>query len=455
MPFASLGLSEPLLRAIADQDYSEPTPVQTAAIPAILHGEDVWASAQTGSGKTAAFALPILQRLSASPRERGRFVRALVLVPTRELAAQIANSILAYSRFLSEPVKTMAIFGGVSINPQMMDLGGGADIIVATPGRLLDLIGHNAVSLSAVSTLVLDEADRLLGLGFTEEVNRVIALLPARRQNLLFSATFPSAVRALASALLHHPVRIDVPSEPDTTPDIVQRAIEVDPPRRTQLLRHLIQENKWTRVLVFVATKYATEHVAEKLRKAGIDATALHGELSQGARTRALADFKASKIQVLLATDVAARGLDIAQLPVVVNFDLPRSAADYTHRIGRTGRAGESGLAINFISAGTHAHFCLIEKRHHVALLREQIAGFEPEEVEAPPPHSTGGIKGKRKSKKDKLREAAGLPPTTPSPRSNIEGTPATERSVKTSRPAEPTELFPWSPRRTFVRRSH
>jgi superfamily II DNA/RNA helicase len=288
----------------------------------------------------------------------------------------------------------------------MMALGGGADIIVATPGRLLDLIDHNAVSLAAVSLLVLDEADRLLDLGFADELGRIIALLPPRRQSLLFSATFPPAVQTLAENLLREPLRIDLPAEPETAPDILQRAIEVDPPRRTQLLRHLIEENKWTRVLVFVATKYATEHVAEKLRKAGIAATAFHGELSQGARMQALADFKASKVQVLLTTDLAARGIDIASLPVVVNFDLPRSAVDYTHRIGRTGRAGEQGIAVNFISADTHAHFLLIEKRHGLNIDREQIEGFEPVETEVPSP-PTGGIKGRRKSKKDKLREAA------------------------------------------------
>lgn len=404
MSFSSLGLSEPLLRAIAGRDYSVPTPIQALAIPEVLRGRDVQASAQTGSGKTAAFALPILEILSAARRERGRFVRALILVPTRELAAQIGEAIRHYGRFL--PIKTLVVYGGVSINPQMIALGGGADILVATPGRLLDLIDHKAVSLSDVSVLVLDEADRLLALGFAEELARIIALVPARRQSLLFSATFPPGVQALAENLLRDPVRLDVPVEPDTQPDILQRAIEVDPPRRTQLLRHLIQENQWTRVLVFVATKYATEHVAEKLRKVGIAATALHGELSQGARTQALADFKASKVRVLLATDVAARGLDIAQLPVVVNFDLPRSAVDYTHRIGRTGRAGESGVAVNFISADTHAHFRLIEKRHRLSLPREQIAGFEPLETEPAPPPAGGGIKGKRKSKKDKLREA-------------------------------------------------
>jgi ATP-dependent RNA helicase RhlE len=418
MTFSSLGLSEPLLRAVADRKYSTPTPVQVAAIPPALAGKDVWAAAQTGSGKTAAFALPILQRLVAANRERrGRFVRSLVLVPTRELAAQIGESFRQYSRHLPESVKVLVVYGGVSINPQMMALGGGADVLVATPGRLLDLVDHNSVSLSAVSTLVLDEADRLFDLGFAAELNRILALLPVRRQGLLFSATFPPEVQALATALLRDPVRIDVPAAPATTPDILQRAIEVDPTRRTQLLRHLIEENKWSRVLVFVATKYATEHVAEKLRKAGIAATAFHGELSQGARTQALAAFKASKVQVLLTTDLASRGIDIAQMPVVVNFDLPRSATDYTHRIGRTGRAGESGIAVNFISADTHAHFQLIEKRNGFSLAREQIEGFEPVETVVPV-NTTGGIKGKRPNKKDKLRAAAareaGLPPVKP-----------------------------------------
>ena len=420
MSFPSLGLSAPLLKAVAERNYAEPTPVQAAAIPAALAGRDVWAQAQTGSGKTAAFALPMLQLLSATRRERGRFVRALVLAPTRELAAQIGESFKQYSRHLAEPLKVMILHGGVSINPQMMGLGGGADVIVATPGRLLDLIDHNAVSLSAVQILVLDEADRLLDLGFADELNRIVALLPARRQGMLFSATFPPDVQALAAAQLRDPVRIELPVEPATAPDIRQRAIEVDPPRRTQLLRHLIQTEGWSRVLVFVATKYATEHVAEKLRKAGLKAGALHGELSQGARTQALADFKEGKLQVLLATDVAARGIDIVQLPAVVNFDLPRSAADYTHRIGRTGRAGETGIAVNFVSAETHAHFRLIEKRHQLDIPREQVEGFEPVEVEAPPQPAGGGVKGRRKSKKDKLREAAakaaGIPPAAPTP---------------------------------------
>lgn len=407
MSFSSLGLSEPLQRAVTERNYSAPTPVQAAVIPAVLLGNDVRASAQTGSGKTAAFALPILQQLAAGRPGTPRRVRALILAPTRELAAQIGESFRVYGRYLPQPPKIVVVFGGVSINPQMMALRGGADIVVATPGRLLDLVGHNALGLSAVPCLVLDEADRLFALGFADELARIIALLPARRQNLLFSATFPLAVQALAENLLHDPVRIDVPAAVAITPVILQRAIEVDPPRRTQLLRHLIQEHNWSRVLVFVATKYATEHVAEKLRRAGLAAAALHGELSQGARTQALADFKASKVRVLVATDVAARGLDIAQLPVVVNYDLPRSAVDHVHRIGRTGRAGGSGVAVSFISAGTAAHFRLIEKRHRLNLPREQIAGFEPLETEVPPSLSTGGVKGKRRSRKDKLREAA------------------------------------------------
>ena len=437
MSFSALGLSEPLVRAVAEKNYLEATPVQAAAIPAVLRGGDVWASAQTGSGKTAAFALPILELLHTSRRTTPRLVRALILVPTRELAAQIGESIRAYGRYLPERIKTEVVVGGVSINPQMMALRGGADVVVATPGRLLDLVDHNALSLSSVSTLVLDEADRLLALGFSDELARIIALLPARRQNLLFSATFPPAVKALAENLLRDPLRIDVPVAPATAPAILQRAIEVDAPQRTQLLRRLIEDNAWTRVLVFVATKYATEHVAEKLRRAGLVAAALHGELSQGARAQALADFKASKVRVLVATDVAARGLDIAQLPVVVNYDLPRSPVDYLHRIGRTGRAGESGVAVNFVSAEADAHFRVIEKRNRLSLPREQIPGFEPIETAVPLAPSTGGVKGKRKSKKDKLREAAArvLNPEPPEKKS-----------------AARVELFPWRPRVPFGR---
>lgn len=378
MPFSALGLSPHLNRALEQINYVAPTPIQTAAIPAILSGRDVWACAHTGSGKTAAFALPLLQQRLNEERVRPLPVRALILVPTRELAAQIREAMSAYSRYLSEPVKVLSVFGGVSINPQMMALRGGADIVVATPGRLLDLVGQNALSLKQVSTLVLDEADRLLDLGFADELASILRLLPKQRQNLVFSATFPPEVHALTENLLRDPLRVDVPSTPVTTPDILQRSIHVDPERRAQLLRHLIQTHGWSSVLVFVATKYATEHVARKLRGVGIGAAALHGELSQGARTNALAEFKAKRLRVLVATDVAARGIDITQLAAVVNYDLPRSAADYIHRIGRTGRAGASGVAVSFVSQSTEAHFRLIEKRHRLRLARETIAGFEP-----------------------------------------------------------------------------
>lgn len=414
MPFSSLGFSPALLpvllRAITENGYLTPTAIQSEAIPAALQGRDIVASAQTGSGKTAAFALPLLHRLAETPTGAARRVRGLILVPTRELAAQVGEAIVSLAKYLPQRIKVAVVFGGVSINPQMMNLRGGADIVVATPGRLIDLIDHNALTLAAVSLLVLDEADRLLDLGFGEELGRILGLLPAQRQSLFFSATFPPAIETLAASMLTDPLRIEVQAAPQAAPDIVQRAIEVDPSRRTQLLRHLVQTEKFKRVLVFVATKHAAEIVADKLRKADIEAEPFHGELSQGKRNQVLLDFKLKALQVVVATDVAARGIDIAQLPVVVNYDLPRSSVDYTHRIGRTGRAGESGMAISFISASTEAHFKLIEKRQRVNVAREQVAGFEPVEVlQANPadPLSNGGIKGKRPSKKDKLRQAA------------------------------------------------
>ena len=423
MSFSSLGLSPALLRAVAARTYSVPTAIQAAAIPAVLQGGDLLACAQTGSGKTAAYALPLLQDFeNVTTPEKPRRIRLLVLVPTRELAAQAGEEIRDLARHLPQAPKVAIVFGGVSINPQMMNLRGGADIVVATPGRLLDLADHNALSLANVAALVLDEADRLLDLGFADELARILALLPPKRQNLFFSATFPPAVQALAERLLHQPMRIDAPVEPQGAPDITQRAIVVDAARRTQLLRHLITTEGWRRVLVFVATKHAAEIVADKLRKARINAEPFHGELSQGKRTQVLADFKASRVKVVVATDVASRGIDIAQLPVVVNFDLPRSPQDYTHRIGRTGRAGESGLAVSFVSAGTLAHFRVIQKRQGLTLALEEVEGFEPllpaaPETASDSAASNGGIKGKRPSKKDKLRAAAaaaGTGPETP-----------------------------------------
>ena len=414
MPFSSLGFSPALLpallRAFTEKGYLAPTAIQAQAIPAILQGRDIVASASTGSGKTVAFALPMLHQLADAAAGKPRRLRGLILVPTRELAAQVGEVIVSLAQFLPQRVKVAVVFGGVSINPQMMNLRGGADIVVATPGRLIDLIERNALTLASVAMLVLDEADRLLDLGFGEELNRILALLPARRQNLFFSATFPPAINALAESLLHDPLRIEVQAAPQARPDIVQRAIEVDASRRTQLLRHLVQTGGLSRLLVFVATKHAAEIVADKLRKAGIEAEPFHGELSQGKRNQVLQDFKQKVLQVVVATDVAARGIDIAQLPAVVNYDLPRSSIDYTHRIGRTGRAGESGMAISFISADTEAHFRLIEKRQSLKIPREQFEGFEPvgvRQVNPADPLSNGGIKGKRPSKKDKLREAA------------------------------------------------
>ncbi len=421
MPFHTLGLSHALVRAARELGFESPTPIQAEAIPAILRGADVMGSAQTGSGKTAAFALPLLHQLQAGAQHTPRRTRALVLAPTRELAAQVGEVIRALAQHLPQPVKVAVVFGGVSINPQMMALRGGADVVVATPGRLLDLLQQNALRLTEVATLVLDEADRLLDLGFSEELNRLLWLLPPQRQTLFFSATFPPAVQALAAGLLRDPLRIEVAATEANEPAIVQRVFQVDEPRRTELLRALIKEHRWERVLVFVATKYAAQHVAWKLYKNGVYAAPFHGDLSQGARKQVLQEFKDGQWDLLVTTDLAARGIDIAQLAVVVNYDLPRSAVDYVHRIGRTGRAGESGLAVSFVTAQSEAHFRLIEKRRHLSLPREQVAGFEPQDapadtaVDAPP--GTGGIKGKRPSKKDKLRaQAAGPLSSSPSP---------------------------------------
>ena len=410
-----LGLAHELTTAAAAAGWVSATPVQAQAIPAILNGHDVLGLAPTGSGKTAAFVLPLLHQLLALPGlqdERPRRLRALVLAPTRELAAQIE----AATTTLAPGVKTVLAVGGVSINPQMMALRGGAHLVVATPGRLLDLLGQRAVQLGGVQTLVLDEADRLLDLGFADEIHRVLAWLPAKRQNLLFSATLPSAVATLADQLLRDAVHIDVRPSGDAPPGhITQRAIEVDTARRTPLLRQLIATEGWTRVLVFVATQYASEHLADKLRQSGLPAAALHGQLSAGRRRQALLDLADGRLAVLVATDLAARGIDIDGLGVVVNHDLPRSAVDYTHRIGRTGRAGAAGLAVSFICAdapGSEAHFRLIEKRQAQRVPREQVTGFEPVPSTAPAlrPDPQGGVKGRRKSKKDKLREATHKP---------------------------------------------
>ncbi len=407
--FASLGLSPALAQACAQAGYSTPSPIQVEAIPPLLHGQDLLGLAPTGSGKTAAFALPLLQRFLAGGQEGFRRVRVLVLVPTRELAAQVGDEFLRLGSASARPLKIVVVHGGVSVNPQMMRLRGGADIVVATPGRLLDLLDRNAVRLDAVRALVLDEADRLLDLGFAAERERVLAALPAQRQNLLFSATFPPDVQALADALLHDAVRVEAASQVEAVPEIEQRTIAVDAPRRTELLRHLVRQGAWRRVLVFVATRYSAGHVAHKLASRGVQAAAFHGDMSQSQRTRVLQDLREGVLNVLVTTDLAARGIDVPGLDVVVNYDLPRSPDDYVHRIGRTARAGAKGVAVSFVSAATEAHMRVIEKRQDLRLAREQVAGFEPVEM-APPARAdagTGGVKGKRPSKKDKLRAAA------------------------------------------------
>ncbi len=435
--FASLGLSEALLQVLTEAELDEPTPVQADAIPAVLGGRDVLALAQTGSGKTLAYVLPLLQQIEVAfqraektgaraaaprstrqaalhaPKPERRPTQALILVPTRELALQVGETISDMSAHLQAPLRWGCVFGGVSINTQMLGLRGGADIVVATPGRLLDLIDHNALSLAGVQALVLDEADRLLDKGFEDELKRVLALLPEKRQNVLCSATFAPGVEALAQQLLHDAARIDLRAEPISVPDIQQRAIQVDAAQRTPLLRHLIRQEGWRQVLVFVATRHACDVVAHKLQKHGVKAAAFHADASQGARREVLRAFKAGELQVVVATDLAARGIDIAQLPAVVNHDLPRSPDDHIHRIGRTARAGHSGVAVSFVNADTESHFRLIEKRQGLRVPREQVPGFEMKQTEPEnrnpltDPQGTGGIKGKRKSKKDKLREAA------------------------------------------------
>ena len=413
MPFNALGLAPALAQAAATLGFLSPTPIQSAAIPVVLAGGDLLATARTGSGKTAAFALPVLHRWQeATPQAGVRALQALVLVPTRELAAQVAEVFRSLTDPLQTRPKIVVAFGGVSINPQMMSLRGGADIVIATPGRLLDLIDRNALKLNGLKQLILDEADRLLDLGFVDELDRILAYVPTRRQTLLFSATMAPAVQALATQLLRDPTEIAVAAQPGDEVLIEQRVFEVDEKRRAQLLRQLIKDHGWERVLVFVASQYTAEHLAAKLHKGDVFATSFHGGLSQGARKQTLQEFKEKRWDVLVTTDLAARGLHIEQLPVVVNFDLPRSATDYTHRIGRTGRAGENGLAISFVTAASAAHWRVIEKRQGLSLPREQLAGFEPKESEptaARDPEGTGGIKGKRPSKKDKLRAAAAL----------------------------------------------
>ena len=382
MSFSSLGLSESLLRAVAEQGYETPSPIQQQAIPAVLAGRDLMAAAQTGTGKTAGFTLPMLQILMGSadkPRKKvaPNRIRALVLTPTRELAAQVGESVATYGKHL--PLRHTVVFGGVGINPQMMALRKGVDVLVACPGRLLDLYSQNAVRFDDLEILVLDEADRMLDMGFIHDIRRVLKLLPQKRQNLLFSATFADEIRELATGLLNNPLSIEVAPRNSTAERIEQLVHPVDKANKPALLAHLVVKNNWEQVLVFTRTKHIANRLAERLEREGIQAAAIHGNKSQGARTKALAGFKSGEVRVLVATDIAARGLDIDKLPQVVNFELPNVAEDYVHRIGRTGRAGSAGHAISLVSADEGKLLRGIERLIKQELPREIVAGFEPD----------------------------------------------------------------------------
>lgn len=400
MSFTDLGLSDHLLQALTEKGYLEPTPIQAAAIPAVLEGRDVMAAAQTGTGKTAGFVLPMLQILQQGKKVRSNSVRALVLTPTRELAAQVQDNAQYYGRHTS--LKTEVVFGGVKINPQMQRLRGGVDLLVATPGRLLDLYSQNAVRFDQVEILVLDEADRMLDMGFIRDIRKILNLLPKQRQNLLFSATFSAEIKLLAKDLVHNPVEVSVSPENATAHTVEQWIIPVDKAAKPRVLIEIIKRNNWFQVLVFSRTKHGANRLAAQLDKAGIKAAAIHGNKSQGARTRALQEFKDGEIQVLVATDIAARGIDIKELPHVINFDLPNVSEDYVHRIGRTGRAGSVGEAVSLVSADELDLLVEIERLTQAKIERRELEGFIPNN-----PLPEVALKAPRQPKKPKSTSPA------------------------------------------------
>ena len=403
MSFNKLGLSPALLKAVQDQGYTEPSEIQKEAIPEILKGNDILAGAQTGTGKTAAFALPILHTLQNAESKRRR-VRVLVLVPTRELASQVGESFRDYGSNLR--FKTSTLYGGVSINTQIDKIRKGVDIVVATPGRLLDHLNQETLNLSELETFVLDEADRMLDMGFIRDIKKILKYLPKKKQNLLFSATFPNEIKSLADRLLNSPKRIQVKSNNSTADKVKQVVYPVDKSRKRELLTHCIKEENWFQVLVFSRTKHGANKLAQQLNREGIDADAFHGNKSQAQRTRALNDFKDSKTQVLVATDIAARGIDISLLPHVVNFDLPYVPEDYIHRIGRTARAGQEGKAISLVSADEHKLLFDIEKLLKAPIPREIIEGFEPtQNLSTGEPKSRGTARKKQKSSRASIKK--------------------------------------------------
>ncbi|MBT8196294.1 MAG: DEAD/DEAH box helicase [Bacteroidia bacterium] len=395
MSFKSLGLSDALLKAISKKGYTEPSPIQEKVIPHVIKGKDVLASAQTGTGKTAGFTLPILQLLSNKPSTKKRFIRVLILTPTRELAAQILASVNDYGIYSN--IKATVVFGGVNQNPQVKAIRNGIDVLVATPGRLLDLHNQKLLSLANVEILVLDEADRMLDMGIARDINKILALLPKKRQNLLFSATFSKEIKELAGKFLHHPVMVEATPENTTVEVIAQKVYRVDKGMKTKLLIKLISEGSWKQVLVFTRTKHGANKLSVKLQKAGITSAAIHGNKSQGARTQALAGFKKNKVRVLVATDIAARGLDIPLLPHVVNFELPNVAEDYVHRIGRTGRAGQSGEAISLVCIDEVSYLKGIERLIKQQIEKEILKGFEPEDIPSEKKKSGGRKPPRRK----------------------------------------------------------
>ena len=376
MSFTSLGLSAPILKAVADKGYETPSPIQAQAIPAVLSGQDVMAAAQTGTGKTAGFTLPILEMLSRGDRAQANQVRALILTPTRELAAQIAENIETYGKNLR--LTSTVVFGGVKVNPQLMRMRRGVDILVATPGRLMDLYNQNAIKFNRLEVLVLDEADRMLDMGFIRDIRKILALLPAKRQNLLFSATFSDDIRDLAKGLVNNPVEISVTPRNAAAKSVEQWIHPVDKSKKHLLLTQLIKDNDWQQVLVFTRTKHGANKLTKHLEEQGISAAAIHGNKSQGARTKALANFKSGEVRALIATDIAARGIDIDQLPQVVNFELPNVPEDYVHRIGRTGRAGAEGTAISLVCQDELKELIAIEQLTQAHLERQVIANFKP-----------------------------------------------------------------------------
>ena len=401
MPFLSLGLSPELARAVADKGYATPTPIQAQAIPLILEGRDLMGSAQTGTGKTAGFTLPILQRLDRSPRQgKDRSVRALVVVPTRELAIQVGRNVEDYGKWLR--LESAVVFGGVNINPQKQKLARGVDFLVATPGRLLDLANQKAVDLSRVEVLVLDEADRMLDMGFIRDIRKLLALLPQKKQTLLFSATFSEAIKQLAAGLLHSPALVEVGRRNDPVESVEQLIHPVDKNRKRELLSWLIGSNNWQQVLVFGRTKHGANRLAKQLNSDGIRATAIHGNKSQNARTEALASFKSGKVQVLVATDIAARGLDIVQLPHVINYELPHVAEDYVHRIGRTGRAGHRGHAISLVCGEESGQLRDIERFIKREIPRQVVDGYQADLTAVAP-----AVEARQKPKKRRGRSGA------------------------------------------------